>query len=455
VFLLFLLVAAIIGLAFRLWWTRPENKNLIIVTLDTVRADFIGAYGYPELCTPNMDSFAKRALVFERAYATAPRTSPSHASIFTSQHPSKHGVIFNGEDLPKVVSKKSVMLAEHLKARGFATGAVVSAPPVGTRYGFDRGFDDFVGIATEYIKDETGWLHPILDSGGDGRAVTDWAVRWMARHAYDRFFLWAHYYEAHLPYHCAPEVYRALGIKDVNVTDEMAKEMDRSELLQQYRAEVYELDRYIGELLRALDDLGLVDKTVVALVADHGEYLQEHGQIGHQLLYDKVLHVPMMVFAPKQVSPARRSGVVSTVDLAPTLLEILGAAPLPTAQGRSLMDEKPNQESVPVFAEWRFHEPFMGQADPKPTDMLYSVQLGDDKYVYDALFPESSELYDLRLDPAEANDIFKSRHEKKQPLITRMNAHLQSDIDIPPGTIDTIKLDDHTIEMLKRLGYMR
>ncbi|MHC4846635.1 MAG: sulfatase, partial [Planctomycetota bacterium] len=218
--------------------------NLILITLDTTRADALGVYGAPPGITPNLDRLATRALVFERAYSTAPFTGPSHSSILTSQHPSTHGVLFNGHRVDGGLGADSITLAEHLSGAGFATGAVVSAGPLAERYGFARGFDTF-----QHVK-QSG--HG--DSGGAGRYVSEIGEQWLLRRPRDkRFFLWLHYFDPHLPYVNGRGVREALGVSvEGPVTEESIRGLSRDEVEQCYRAEVFEMDRFIGRVMEQL-----------------------------------------------------------------------------------------------------------------------------------------------------------------------------------------------------------
>jgi len=456
------LVLVLSGLAVAVWALAnlarpkeaPRNPNLVIITIDTVRADFLGAYGYPELVTPNLDALAKQSIIFNRAYSTAPRTSPSHASIFTSRLPSEHSVIFNGIDMPGKIDASLPILAGHLKDAGFATAAVVSAPPVGHRHGFSRGFRFFHEVFDRTYVTVKGKRYK-LDDGGRGDLVSASAGRWLEEHGHERFFLWAHYFDAHMPYHCIPDVYRELGLKHAYVSHSVAKKLQPPELRQYYRADVYEMDKNVGLLLASLRKLDLLPHTVIAVVADHGEYLKEHGMLAHTPLYDEVLHVPMFIYRPGMEAAVRRSDVVSTVDLAPTLLGLLGAKPLPGARGRDLLAPGAQDRPVPVFAEWWWHKPFLGKSTVRPSDILLSVQLGTDKLIRDRVFPQVSKLFNLKNDPEENNNLFKSDPETARRLEKILRERIGGTLDMEAGSIEQLSLDRDTLKMLKELGYLQ
>jgi len=420
------------------------SENLILVTVDTLRSDFIGAYGHEMPVSPNIDRMASRSLIFERAYSTAPFTAPSHASILTAQHPSTHGVIFNGHRAPVTISGTSVTIAEHLKAEGFVTGAVVSANPLHKKYGFGRGFDEY------HLVQQAA--HG--DLGGDGGVVIEKAAEWLdARLPEERFFLWIHLFDPHLQYISSKEVLEQLGLElDLRVDLRNAKKLPTETLRTAYRAEVYETDRHFGSLLGHLETKGLDESTLVALTADHGEYLGEHGRVEHSQLYDEVLSVPLLIRPPGLAKQVRRKDVVSTVDLAPTLLELLGVGPLPYAQGHSLLDATENDGAA--YAEWRNYSILDKKYRARPGDFLMSVQVDSKKYIYDVLVPQASHFYDLSVDPDEKHNLLESGDEDLERLRSIFQEHVRE--GLPNGIlgVDQVSIDDESKEMLRSLGYL-
>ncbi|MEE4271457.1 MAG: sulfatase [Thermoanaerobaculales bacterium] len=438
------------------------NHNLLLITLDTVRADILESYGFPEASSPNLARFAEESVVFEQAFATSPRTGPSHATLLTALHPAHHGVLFNGIDLPQELDAGAATLAEHLGRHGFFSGGIVSVSALGRRYGFHRGFDTFEHERTRR-KDQRP------EAGGGADCVNETAISWLKKHRGRRFFLWVHYYEAHAPYHCEPRTWEALGLEpQPPITMETMRAGDNSveQIRTAYRAEVFELDHYVGRLLEVLEELDLDRGTLVAVVSDHGEFLGEHGMYGHQELYDEVLHVPMMIRQPLG-SPGRRRDLVSTVDLAPTLIAMLGAPPLPGAQGRNLLDTSAEPTDRFVVAEWRHHAPFLGERPPRPKDVQVGVRSSSAKLIYDLLFPERSEVYDLVDDAAEADNLVR-RQESPQGghtppwalsavpepgLAESLKRYLEG---MPESAlaVGDVSFDSDTVEMLEALGYL-
>ena len=430
--------------------TKVEGRaqNLILVTIDTLRADALGAYG-GEWKTPNLDAFAEQSLVFEKAFATAPFTGPSHASILTSRHPSKHGVIFNGHRVSGKTSPDSVFISEHLAAQGFATAAIISSPsPTRKRYGFGRGFDAFV----ENCPAAHG------EQASDGQCLVDKTRAWLEKRPKDeRFFVWLHTFDPHFPYTGPAEMYERQGLDPEEWIVTRKKELPKmsdERVRKAYLADVYEADHYFGELMAALADLGLLDSTVIAVTSDHGEYLGEHGRYGHSLLYDEVLHVPFLIFSPG-AKPGRRPELVSTIDLAPTALELLGVPSMPSAQGRSVLKPGADETAPPVYAEWRHFRVVTAKDSAKTGDFQLGVRTQREKLIVDWLFPkDGSMLFDLDRDPDELENRFLSHPDEVAPLNETLQQHTKSDLDPQHLERSGIEIDAQTMEMLQALGYV-
>jgi len=429
---------------------KSEPPNLVLITIDTVRADFLGAYGESADVSPNLDRLARNALVFEKAMATAPFTGPSHASILTSQHPSTHGVVLNGHrSTTSVLEEGTVTVAEHLADLGFSTAGVVSGGPLDERFGFGQGFDQYTLVS------HAGHF----DSGGPAAKVNDFGRDWLMTRAGKGetapFFLWLHYFDPHLPYVSEPEFRRALGMEDDSpVTSKNVLELPAEFVRDAYRAEVREMDHHIGRFLDFIATQGWDENTIVAVVADHGEYLQEHGLYDHHGLRDEVLHVPMFIHWKGFENQDRRSGVVSTLDLIPTLMDIMGLDPLPGAQGRSLR-KKEDGPTPPVFAEWRDFRLLLRRHETTDGDFQISVQSGNSKLIRDLLFPDSSLMFDHATDQAENTNLFSADPDLTAHLQGLLDRHLREDLPTGLAGVEDIIIDSESMEMLKSLGYVR
>jgi arylsulfatase A-like enzyme len=292
---------------------RPRQRNVLLVSLDTLRADRLGAYGYRRPTSPRLDAFAAEGTLFERAYSAYPRTDGSHGTMLTGLAPCVHGATqMNWAPL----RGDAVTLAEHIRAAGWETGAVTEDGLVTARSGFARGFGT--------------WIEHTFDRERSDAAVTfaD-GLAWIREHRARPWFLFLHTYQTHDPYRPPP-----------GYLDRVAGQGGRDPLDSAlYDAEIRYVDDRFGELLDGLAGLGESEETIVIVVSDHGEHFGEHGMFGHTVsLYDVLLHVPFIVRSPGQVPAATRvADAVGLVDLVPTVLELLDLPAPRWTHGRSLV----------------------------------------------------------------------------------------------------------------------
>ncbi len=420
--------------------------NVLLITLDTTRADFLGVYGHSESVTPHLDGLAARGVVFENAYSTAPFTGPAHASILTSQHPSTHGIVYNGHCVSAEIAGESATLAEYFHKLGFTTGAVVSSGVLHSKYGFDRGFETYHLIKTTQPGDEGGW------SG----SVSDKAIQWLEEHRGGRFFLWVHYIEPHLPYVVSSEVKQQLKLEDAEVSRQVGLKLPTERLRRSYGGDIFEADVALGRLLDYLASTGLTETTLMAVTSDHGEYLHEHGRMmDHSQLYDQVLHVPLIFSGPGLPQSERRSGLVSVIDVVPTILDALQLPPLPTAQGSNILDPGyPIDSKRAVFAEWRAYRMITNPEETQnSTDFLVSVQVGSNKLIRSVLSGKQR-LFCLADDPLETNNLVDEDPELTEHLSTLLNQHITH--GLPRGLLGSnhIEIDEESAMMLRNLGYI-
>jgi len=289
---------------------RP--RSVIVITMDTTRADHLGPYGYSSARTPTLDGLAERGTVYERAYATAPETLPSHASIFTGLYPPSHDVRLN---LNYRLPDDATTLAEVLRGRGWKTFAVCASTVLDARFGLDQGFDVYDG--------------PDIAVAGDGDGEEEWRAEQVTAKALAHmrgreeapFFLWVHYYDPHSPY--APPAPFSAPTGAVPESPEL------------YDLEIANMDYWMGALLDGLDERGALKDTLIVVVGDHGESLGEHGETYHTLfIYDATIHVPLIVAGPGVPEGRRVAETVSTVDLFSTILAFLNVEPPPTSSHR-------------------------------------------------------------------------------------------------------------------------
>jgi arylsulfatase A-like enzyme/cytochrome c-type biogenesis protein CcmH/NrfG len=398
---------------------KPAGKpNVLLVTIDTLRADHVGCYGDASASTPVLDALAARGVRFATAVAHVPLTGPSHASILTGLGPLGHGFRENaGFVLPAQVRSG----AQDFHDAGYRTAAFVSAFPLDRRFGFDRGFD----VYDDHLpKGNDPRRTPYVERFADG--TTDAALRWLevpAAKPGQPFFLWVHYYDPHAPYEPPPEFearFRAAP----------------------YDGEVAFADQQLGRLLGALDERGLLGQTLVLAMADHGEGLGEHGEGTHGLfVYDSTLKIPFIVAGPGIDTPRVAPTVARTTDVLPTLLDYAGL-PIPAGiEGRSLRPamEGRAMDDAPAYAETLYPQREFGWAP------LFAWRTADHKMI-EAPRPE---LYDLQKDPGEKDNL--------APRETARLAQMREKLDVArsetPPSAET-EVDPEAAEMLRALGYV-
>jgi len=387
----------------------PSARNLVIVTIDTLRADRVGGYGYAAARTPAMDALVRRGVRFDRAFATAPITLPSHASLFTGRYPPGHGARHNGIRL----DPQTPVLADALSKAGFATGAFVAAFPLDRRFGLNKGFGTY------------GDRMPRLSDGRQanerpGDAVVGEALQWLERNRSGRFFLWVHLFEPHAPYGNAADPERV-----------------RRSAQARYDDEVAEADRQVGRLI---DALGVnAATTIVVLASDHGEAFGEHGEIGHSLfVYDTTLRVPLIMAGP--AVPAGRAVVepVTLIDVAPTVLRLLGV----TGFDGDGVDLKPAIDGGSLRGRELYAESFAPLLD-FGWSALRTVRADDWKYIA----APRAELYNVENDAAEIHDVAVAHAARAGALAQRVDRYSGAEIaNVSPQ-------DPEAASRLRALGY--
>src|SRR6266852_1263430 len=273
----------------------PEKSapNVVLITIDTLRADYLGCYGYSQIKTPNIDSLAAAGARFARALTVVPVTLPSHTAMLTGTYPMLSGIHdFSGNKL----SPQQPTLTTVLKQSGYATGAVVASADLDSRFGLNQGFD-FYYDHFDFSRLEEANLD---EMARPGNVVADQALDWLGKNSQKKFFLWMHLYDAHYPYP-PPEPY------------------SREYASQPYDGEIAFADEQVGRLLRFLKDKGLYQNTVIVLTGDHGESLGEHGEKTHGFfIYNATLHIPVILHLPGQRLVNSVPELVSLADLMPT-----------------------------------------------------------------------------------------------------------------------------------------
>jgi arylsulfatase A-like enzyme len=414
-----------------------ETRNVVLVSLDTLRADFVGAYGQELTTTPSIDRLAGEGVLFENAYTTYPSTTASHMTMLTGLYPSVHGVDAPG----KMLSRAHGLLTTALAARGYRTAAVTEDGMLAASAGFARDF----AFYREYVSptdDTTGYVADVVDS----------AIEWLRSHHDERFFLFLHTYQVHGPYTPPPgydvfSSYREDGREVVGGPDAPANVRARLG----YAGDVLYTDAHLGRLLAELDALGARDDTVVVITADHGEALGEHGAVGHGwYLIEPVLRVPLLIRASGRVPAGLRvTAPASLVDLAPTILELAGVAASRPMQGTSLVPLLADPDALvlrdrPTYAEVIHPDGTVNVVARR--DRWKWVSLGDGVAVRYDLVEDPHENAGSR-DPAAlapGRELVERYHEENAAMRARLgNAR-------PART----RVDDGTMQKLRALGYV-
>src|SRR5215831_3732096 len=410
-----------------------SRPNIILITLDTTRADRMGFLGSTSGLTPNLDALAKESAIFTRAFSQAPLTPPSHATILTGTYPQYHQV--NNFGVP--LSERLPYAPSILKAQGYQTAAFIGAlaldPGAGAAPGFDRGFDTY-DAGYGHSPSGSDRYHSVERRGGE---VVERALAWLNKHPRGPFLLWVHLYDAHDPYE-PPEPY---ATKYASAP---------------YDGEIAYADSCVGKFLTQLKARGLYRSSIIAVMADHGEALGDHGEETHGIfLYDATIHVPLLIKLPAPARAAKLEGKrvdtrVGLVDVLPTILEESGI-PIPKeVQGQSLlgmMKPSPKTDAAaaqdrPSYAESDYGHNAYGWAS------LHALRTG--KYLY--LDAPRRELYDQAADPKAERNLATSSTAVTSTLAGQLDSFRQKTSSISEAPKSNT--DPETQEKLAALGYV-
>jgi len=419
--------SALACLALAIACGSERRPDVLLVTIDTTRADHLGCYGHAEPTTPNIDRFADEAVLFSRAFATNPITLPSHASILTGTYPLFHGVRNN---TTYVLDEGMTTLAEILGAESFTTSACIGSFVLDAQFNLDQGFD----IYDDRI--EQGWARDELErrahnafgfSERKANMVTRAALDQLDRLTADPFFMWVHYFDPHEPLD-PPEPHH-------------------SRFADPYEGEIAFVDEQVGVLLDTLRKIGRYDNTIIVVVADHGEGRMDHGEPTHSLLiFDSTMHVPLIIKAPGSPGGIRVDDLASTVDIVPTVLDLLDL-PIPgEVQGHSLVPSF-SGPSIPqdrgVYMESLMAKLSCGWGE------LRGLRTADEKLIhgpvprYYRVGDDPGEIYDLALQQPAAIERLEAR------LSDAMQGWARSDADRSISMVDA-----ETAARLAAMGYL-
>jgi len=412
------------------------RPNILFISIDTLRADHLSCYGYPKLTSPNIDSLATHSHLFKKAYTTIPTTLPSHLAMFTSMYPTQLGVTSNG----KYVGFDKVTLPEILKENGYSTAAFVNYFVLGNRYGFTQGFD--TAITREGHADQ-----PLR-----------YALKWLREYKSEKpFFMFAHFFDPHTQYDPLPQFKKKFAVTDrkhprgrgfIKLRSAFTPQVIKEDI-DAYDAEIATADWAVGQLLEELNKLGILDSTMIVLVSDHGESMDELSQRNYffdhgAFLYHHQLHVPFIVRLPKAAGtfPANvHQQPVSMIDIMPTILDMLEINNQGFSEGMSLLPILTGSGITrgPIFSESKRYK------------CVHDYSILDANWHLIKLKKGGFELYDLITDPGEKNNLFKSRSDIAKKLTPQLIKWIQQ---LKPRFVPTDKeTNKEQLDKLRSLGY--
>ncbi len=407
--------------------TPPANDppNVLLITIDTVRADHVGCYGYQLIETPNLDALAAGGARFANAYTPVPITLPAHSVILTGTYPMRTGMHdFSGNRL----NASQPTLATLLHERGYTTGAVMGSAVLDSRFGLNRGFDFYYDHFDFSRLDERN-IDAMMRPGNE---VVNHALSWLEVNRRKPFLLWVHLYDAHHPYN-PPSPYR-----------------------EKYRTHLYDggiafVDAQVGRLVASLKAKGIYDRTLIVVAGDHGEGLGEHGEKTHGFfIYDTTLHVPLIFKLPADAGKQKPvvSESANLADLLPTILDVLGAGKPKELQGRTLVEAmKGKTAGAPVE---NYAETYLPRIHFNWSE-LRGVRFRQYHFI-DAPRPE---LYDLSADPHELKNLYSLQRAVSNEMRKRLGQLIaQYTPAAGEKTAESTGLDPALMERLKSLGYV-
>ncbi len=415
------------------------KPSLVLVTIDTLRADRLGCYGYHRETSPNVDELARESILFERAYTTMATTLPAHASMMTGTYTLTHRVQANVAFIPRSLDDATSLrtLAEMLRDQGYETAAFVSAAPLKRHSGIDRGFETF--------SQPAAWQR-------SGRKTTKRALKWLNDRSDRPFFLWVHYFDPHWPY-SPPEEFRnrfrdtsrlAEYLESLGVSKNRSRNILR--INNAYDAEIRYTDEAVGRLLDRLQQMKIWDDLVVVLTADHGEGMGQHDWVYHGKIYNEQLRIPLLIKLPGMRESRRIRRVTSLVDLLPILSSATGLPiqEIDHDQFQGIDVLSPKVQRTRIYAE-RVHrkDPAWGQG------RRFALMSADWKYLHSP--DEVDVLYDLGEDPHETRNVIELHPE----IASELQASLSSWIETyRSGAQKTPDIDPETLKQLRSLGYV-
>jgi len=468
-----------------------DRPNVCLITIDTLRADHLGCYGYERIDTRHIDGIAREGVFFTSAFCQIPVTRPSHTSMLTGKYPGIQGIMDNSTG---VLDTSQLTLAEILSAQGYRTAAFVSALPLHGAFGLGQGFevydDRFSSLPADLLqkfRKQSRFRLPALL----GRAIrlktsqqrnacetTEPALKWLSRHYSEPFFLWVHYYDPHVTYDPPPPFDTMYPPADDRRPEpEVLRPADADYWIARYDGEITFTDRQVGRLLDALESWHVLDNTFLVLTSDHGESF-EHGYYYQHTgkLYDTLIHIPLMIRFPPLIPGGEQvDALVESIDFLPTILEILELGPPEDISGVSMLpllsgdggevarnmifagtdveveetrDKKNGRVSFPAL---RMRRP-VWLGDETKQGGLRTIRTAQWKLILDQR-KGTVELYDLEKDPGENRNLAGENEAEARALLERLKRWLLF-LDQSGTPVTTIDLDEEMKQGLEALGYL-
>jgi len=445
--------------------TKQESalEVIVLISIDTLRADYLGVYGHPYVKTPHIDALARTGIRFTQAFAVAPTTLASHTSMMTGTFPHTHGVPRNGFQVPA----SNQMLAEILKARGYRTIGFTGGYPLHARFGFAQGFDEYRMLSS-----------PDKSATDTGNRVTDNVLEWVNQAGSGKLFLFVHYWDVHAPYFPPSPFNRMYRTDRLELTGGGAElkqlrgnlkkgtfeAFAQSEVTGRlYAGEVTWTDKQVGRLLDGLDERGLLKNSLVILTSDHGEAMDAHPNEywGHGYsVYDETARIPLIIKLPaSRGAGSVIEGMVSNIDILPTILDLLQ---LPTSEAvegssfaKTLDDVAHEVRERPIFSEaTKPHTRELEDAgDWRNAAKCKGIWVNDWK-LHDCPYNGFKALYNRSRDPRERNNLLPSSDAKTHDIYQRLAKRLAA-WSATAAPEESVKDEDPiVIEQLRALGYV-
>ncbi|MHC5074861.1 MAG: sulfatase-like hydrolase/transferase [Planctomycetota bacterium] len=419
---IFVLVAVgVIYLLLQSWDPSAKDiRHVILISIDTCRADYLSCYGFSRQTTPNMDKFATESTLFSNVISPVPMTLPAHSSMLTGTIPPYNGV---HDNFDYRLDESNITLAEVLKEKGFKTGAIVSAFVLDSQFGLDQGFDTY----NDYFEGKHKALDIIERKGTETNRA---ALQWLDENKDEKFFMLLHYFDPHFGYE-PPEPFAS-------------KFSDNP-----YAGEIAYVDDCIGQILEKLKNMGLYNSSLIIITGDHGEMLGEHGEETHMyFIYQSAIKVPLLLKLPGQRTSKRIDRPVGIIDIMPTICKTLGITTPDCVQGRDLFSTSELEEDRYIYCESLLATKYGGNS-------LLGVVSKDFKYIQTS----RPELYNLVDDPLEMDDLSKKQSQRALIMQDHLKQILEKSIRKDSQSTgsengDSFELDEQSRKRLESLGYV-